>query len=107
VGASLTEADWRLLPSLLRFDLVYHGLCKCNRQTIASYPQLSHYLRDLYQQPGVAETVNLAHFIRGYYSIPDLNPTGIIPGVPRHYAQWLAQPHDRARFALAPAPRAA
>ncbi len=107
VGEVLTEADWRLLPSLLRFDLVYHGLFKCNRQAIASYPNLSNYLRDLYQQPRVAETVNFAHFIRGYYSIPDLNPNGIIPAVPRHYTQWLSQPHDRGRLDTAQARRLA
>ena len=98
VGSALTEADWRLLPSLLRFDLVYHGLFKCNYRTLASYCHLANYLRDLYQHPGVAETVNLAHFIRGYYSIPALNPTGIIPPVPRDYAAWLTQPHDRAHL---------
>lgn len=98
VGAAPTEADWRLLPSLLRFDLVYHGLFKCNYRTIASYAQLGAYLRDLYQHPGVATVVNLPHFIRGYYSIPQLNPSGIIPPVPRDYAGWLAGPHDRARF---------
>ena len=99
VGATLTEADWRLLPSLLRFDLVYHGLFKCNYRTLASYANLAPYLRDLYQHPGVADTVNLAHFVRGYYSIPALNPTAIIPPVPRDYAHWLAQPHDRGRLA--------
>ena len=98
VGASITEADWRLLASLLRFDLVYHALFKCNQRTIASYAQLSNYLRDLSQVPGVAETVNIAHFVRGYYSIPQVNPNGIIPRGPTFYADWLQQPHDRARF---------
>ncbi len=105
VGDRITEADWRLLPSLLRFDLIYHALFKCNQRTIASYPNLSHYLRELYQWPGVAETVNLAHFIRGYYSIPVLNPSGIIPPVPKQYAQSLSAQHDRARrFQSAPLP---
>jgi glutathionyl-hydroquinone reductase len=98
VGDMITEADWRLLPSLLRFDLVYHGLFKCNQRTIASYPNLSHYLRELYQWPGVAEMVNLEHFVRGYYAIPALNPTGVIPPVPKFYASWLAEPHDRMRL---------
>jgi putative glutathione S-transferase len=96
VGNRVSEADWRLLPSLLRFDLVYHGLFKCNRRTIASYPELSAYLRDLYQHPGVAELVNLEHFVRGYYSIPQLNPSGIIPAVPTLYRAWLESAHGRA-----------
>ena len=98
VGAQITEADWRLLASLLRFDLVYHGLFKCNQRTIASYPQLSNYLRELYQYPKVAETINVAHFVRGYYSIPGINPTGIIPRGPQGYHEALAEPHDRGRF---------
>ncbi len=101
VGSSVTEADWRCLPSLLRFDLVYHGLFKCNRRTIASYPQLANYLRELYQWPGVAATVNLEHFVRGYYSLSMVNPGGIIPPVPEGYASWLSAPHDRARLPAA------
>jgi glutathionyl-hydroquinone reductase len=99
VGARITEADWRLLASLLRFDLVYHGLFKCNQRTIASYANLSNYLRELYQVDGVAETVNVAHFVRGYYSIPHVNVNGIIPRGPKFYERWLREPHDRARFA--------
>ena len=98
VGDRPTEADWRLLPSLLRFDLVYYPLFKCNQRTIASYPQLSNYLRDLYQHPGVAELVNVPHIIRGYYSIPHTNPGGIIPRGPVGYEGWLSQAHDRARL---------
>lgn len=98
LGGRLTEADWRLLPSLLRFDLVYHGLFKCNQRTLASYPNLSNYLRELYQYPKVASLVNVPHFIRGYYSIPGINPTGIIPRGPRDYEATLAAPHDRARL---------
>ena len=86
------------LGGLLRFDLVYHGLFKCNQRTIASYPQLSNYLRELYQYPKVAETINVAHFVRGYYSIPGINPTGIIPRGPQGYHEALAEPHDRGRF---------
>jgi len=99
VGDRLTEADWRLLPTLLRFDLVYYGLFRCNQRTIASYSNLSNYLRELYQYPKVAPLVNLPHFIRGYYSIPVLNPSGIIPRVPQHYQGWLESPHDRVRLA--------
>lgn len=98
VGDTLTEADWRLLPSLLRFDLAYHGLFRCNLRTIASYPQLTNYLRELYQHPGVAGLVNLPHFVRGYYSIPRTNPSGIIPRVPLKYEAWLKAPHDRGRL---------
>lgn len=98
VGNVITEADWRLLASLLRFDLVYHPLFKCNQRTIASYSQLSNYVRDLYQVPGVAETVNTAHFVRGYYSITHVNPTGIIPRGPKFYEENLSAPHDRARW---------
>ena len=98
LAARVTEADWRLLASLLRFDLVYHGLFKCNQRTIASYPALSNYLRELYQMPGVAETVNVQHFVRGYYSITHVNPNGIIPRGPALYEQWLREPHDRDRW---------
>lgn len=103
VGTRITEADWRLLASLLRFDLVYHGLFKCNQRTIASYANLSNYLRELYQVDGVAETVNVSHFSRGYYSIPHVNANGIIPRGPKFYERWLREPHDRARFVATPA----
>jgi putative glutathione S-transferase len=98
VGTQITEADWRLLPSLLRFDLIYHGLFKCNQRTIPSYPQLSNYLRELYQYPKVAALVNVPHFVRGYYSIPGINPTGIIPRGPAGFHEALAAPHDRVRL---------
>lgn len=101
VGGRITEADWRLLASLLRFDLVYYSLFKCNQRAIASYPNLAPYLRELYQVPGVADTVNIAHFIRGYYSIPVTNPSGIIPRGPEFLEQWLGQPHDRNRLPVA------
>lgn len=79
-GAELTEADIRLFTTLVRFDAVYVGHFKCNRQRIADYPHLSHYLRDLYALPGVAQTVNLTHIKRHYYeSHPTINPTGIVP----------------------------
>lgn len=97
VGARLTEADWRLFTTLIRFDPVYHGHFKCNLRRIADYPNLSNYVRDLYQRPGVAETVNLEHIKRHYYgSHLAVNPTGIVPLGPE--IDYDA-PHDRDRFA--------
>lgn len=82
-GSRLTEADWRLFPTLIRFDPVYVGHFKCNRQRIADYPHLSNYLRDLYHQPGIADTVNLQHIKQHYYtSHPNLNPSRIVPKGP-------------------------
>ena len=80
IGDRLTEADWRLFTTLVRFDPVYVGHFKCNLRRIADYPKLSSYLRGLYQMPGVAETVNLVH-IKGHYyqSHRTINPTGIVP----------------------------
>jgi putative glutathione S-transferase len=96
VGNKITEADWRLLPTLLRFDPVYVGHFKCNRQRIADYPNLADYMRDLYQQPGIAETFNLEHIKRHYYwSHVDINPTRIVPKGPA--IDYLAM-HDRHRF---------
>ena len=96
VGHQLTEADWRLFPTLVRFDVAYFSLFKCNRNRIADYPNLSNYMRELYAVPGVAATVTPRYYVMNYYSIAKLNPTGIIPkGTPVD----LAQPHDRARLA--------
>ncbi len=96
VGATLTEADWRLFTTLLRFDPVYVGHFKCNLRRIADYPQLSNYLRDLYQFPGIAATVDMVHIKRHYYwSHPTINPTRIVPQGP---AIDYTQPHDRGRF---------
>ena len=67
VGDQLTEADWRLFTTLVRFDAVYYSHFKCNLRRIVDYPNLWNYLRDLYQVPGVAETVNLDHIKRHYY----------------------------------------
>ena len=93
-GDRLTEADIRLFTTLVRFDAVYVGHFKCNRQRIADYPNLSNYLRDLYALPGVAETVNLDHIKRHYYgSHAGINPTGIVPLGP---ALDFAAPNDRA-----------
>jgi glutathionyl-hydroquinone reductase len=96
VGGRLTEADWRLFTTLIRFDAVYYVHFKCNLRRIADYPNLSNYLRELYQVPGVAETVSLDHIKRHYYgSHRDLNPRGIIPLGPQ---LDFTAPHDRARF---------
>ena len=96
VGNTITEADWRLLPTLLRFDPVYVGHFKCNLKRIADHPNLSNYMRDLYQQPGVAETFNLDHVKRHYYwSHDSINPTRIVPKGPE--LDYLA-PHDRDKF---------
>ncbi len=95
-GPEITEADWRLFPTLIRFDAVYHGHFKCNLRRIADYPNLSNYLRDLHQQPGVAATVNMDHIKRHYYgSQRHVNPSGIVPVGPQ---LDFAAPHDRGRF---------
>ncbi|MGQ9369971.1 glutathione S-transferase family protein [Azospirillum sp. A39] len=96
VGNRLTEADWRLFTTLVRFDAVYFGHFKCNLRRIADYPHLSGYLRDLYQVPGVAATVNFDHIKRHYYaSHTMINPTGIVPKGP---ALDLDAPHGRERL---------
>ena len=93
VGDRITEADWRLFTTLVRFDAVYVGHFKCNRRRIADHPNLSGYLRELYQVPGIAETVDFAHIKRHYYgSHPTINPTGIVPKGPE---LDLDRPHAR------------
>ncbi|MDC0603302.1 glutathione S-transferase family protein [Aliiglaciecola sp.] len=83
VGTQITEADWRLFTTLVRFDAVYVGHFKCNIRRIADYQHLSAYLRELYQQPGVAETINMVHIKRHYYfSHTMINPTQVIPAGP-------------------------
>jgi glutathionyl-hydroquinone reductase len=95
-GKTITEADWRLFTTLIRFDVVYYSHFKCNWRHITEYPNLSHYVRDLYQQPGVAETVSLQQIKRHYYnSQRQVNPTGIVPVGPQ---LDFSAPHDRARF---------
>lgn len=95
-GNTITEADWRLFPTLIRFDAVYYSHFKCNWRHIHEYPNLSGYVRDLYQQPGVAETVSLQQIKRHYYnSQRQVNPTGIVPVGPQ---LDFSAPHDRARF---------
>jgi glutathionyl-hydroquinone reductase len=96
VGGQITEADWRLFPTLVRFDVAYFSLFKCNRQRIADYPNLSNYMRDLYQMPGIAGTVTARYYVINYYSIAKVNPTMIVPkGTPVDFGQ----PHDRGRLA--------
>ncbi|MET1076502.1 MAG: glutathione S-transferase family protein [Pseudomonas sp.] len=95
-GDYLTEADWRLFTTLIRFDAVYHGHFKCNLRRIADYPNLSNWLRELYQWPGVAQTVDFEHIKHHYYaSHRTINPTGIVPMGP---AQQLEAAHDRERL---------
>ncbi len=96
VGAQETEADWRLFTTLVRFDAVYFGHFKCNLRRIIDYPNLSNYLRDLYQTPGVGSTVDIDQIKRHYYgSHRNINPTGIVPLGP---ALDFTAPHDRGRF---------
>ncbi len=93
-GANITEADWRLFTTLVRFDAVYVGHFKCNLKRIEDFPNLSGYVRDLYQQPGVAATVHMDHIKSHYYGSHDMiNPTGIVPSGPR---LDFAAPHNRA-----------
>lgn len=99
VGGTLTEADWRLFTTLLRFDAVYFGHFKCNLRRIADYPNLSMYLRELFQFPGVAETVRMDHIKQHYYrSHPKINPSGIVPLGP---VLDLTRAHDRERLRAA------
>jgi len=96
VGDVLTEADWRLFTTLVRFDPVYVGHFKCNLRRIKDYPNLWNYLLELYQMPGIAETVNMEH-IKGHYYKSHLmiNPTGVVPLGPE--IDYEAA-HDRGRF---------
>jgi putative glutathione S-transferase len=96
IGARLTEADLRLFPTLIRFDAVYYSHFKCNWRRIVDFPNLSNYLRDLYQIPEITETVDINQIKRHYYgSQPQVNPTGIVPLGP--YLDF-DEPHDRDRF---------
>jgi putative glutathione S-transferase len=98
-GDRLTEADWRLFTTLIRFDAVYVGHFKCNIRRIEDYPNLSNYLRELYQMPGIAETVEFHAIKLHYYGSHDtINPHYIVPAGP---AQDFHRPHDRAdRFPI-------
>jgi putative glutathione S-transferase len=93
-GAECVETDWRLFCTLVRFDAVYHGHFKCNVRRIVDYPNLQGYLQDLYQTPGIADTVNFDHIKRHYYvTHTEINPTRIVPLGP---AIDLSRPHSRA-----------
>jgi glutathionyl-hydroquinone reductase len=95
-GSQITEADWRLFTTLVRFDAVYYSHFKCNLRRVADYPNLWNYTRDLYQVPGIAETVSIDHIKRHYYgSQRQVNPTGIVPIGP---VIDFAAPHNRTRF---------
>ncbi|NLA68880.1 MAG: glutathione S-transferase family protein [Gammaproteobacteria bacterium] len=99
LGGRITECDWRLFTTLLRFDPVYHGHFKCNLRRIADYPQLSGYLRELYQWPGIEGTVDFDHIKQHYYrSHPTINPNGIVPLGP---LQDLHAPHGRGHLPAA------
>lgn len=92
-GSVITEADWRLFTTLIRFDAVYVGHFKCNIKRIADYPNLNGYLKELYQWPGVSETVNFDHIKRHYYySHGTINPTRVVPTGPQ---LDLSTPHNR------------
>jgi putative glutathione S-transferase len=95
-GPQPLETDWRLFVTLVRFDPVYYGHFKCNIRRILDYPNLYGYLKDLYQRPGIAETVNFDHIKRHYYyTHDDINPTRIVPIGPK---QDLNSPHGREGF---------
>jgi len=88
LGDKTTEADWRLFPTLVRFDVAYFSVFRCNRQRIADFPNLSRYLRELYSVPGIAATVKPRYYVIGYWSVKKVNPSGIIPkGTPAPYLQ--------------------
>jgi glutathionyl-hydroquinone reductase len=97
-GERITEADWRAFPTLLRFDLVYYSHFKCNVRRVQDYPNLANYLRELYQWPGIRETVDLQKTKAGYYGQLNVNPTGIVPLGPN--LDHLELAHDRDRLSL-------
>ena len=100
VGDRLTEADWRLFTTIVRFDAVYHGHFKCNLRRIVDYPNLSGWLRELYQIDGIAGTVNMAHIKTHYYaSHRMINPTGIVPVGP---VLEFGAPHGRGHLKASP-----
>jgi glutathionyl-hydroquinone reductase len=96
-GNRIVESDWRFFCTLVRFDVVYHGHFKCNLRRIIDYQNVQGYLMDLYQQPGITETVNFDHIKRHYYMThSEINPTRIVPIGP---ALDLAKPHNREQLA--------
>ena len=97
-GGRITEADWRIFVTLVRFDAVYYSHFKCNERRIADYTHLAGYLRELYQVPGVAETVDMNHIKQHYFrSHPDINPSGVVPLGP---ALDFNAPHGRDHLGL-------
>nr|WP_067289643.1 glutathione S-transferase family protein [Marinobacterium profundum] len=101
LGSRITEADWRLFTTLIRFDSVYFGHFKTNLRSISQYPNLSGYLRELYQWPGISATVDMKQIKHHYYrSHSSINPTAIVPRGP---ALELTRPHNRALFPTASA----
>jgi putative glutathione S-transferase len=97
MGPSITEADLRLFPTLVRFDPVYHSHFKANRQPLASMPNLWNYTKDLFQTPGFGDTIDFQHIKEHYYVVQtDLNPTQIVPVGPD--TSIFLEPHDRDRF---------
>jgi putative glutathione S-transferase len=98
-GDRFTEADLRLFPTLIRFDAVYYSHFKCNLRRLADYRNLSNYTRDIYQMPGIVDTVDIPRIKLGYYGgMRNLNPSGIIPLGPE---LDFSAPHDRDRLANA------
>ncbi len=96
VGDQITEADWRLFTTLVRFDPVYVGHFKCNLRRIADFTNLSGYVRDLYQQPGIAATVNMEHIKNHYYASHEtINPSRVVPVGPR---TDFTLPHNRSKL---------
>ncbi len=96
VGDQITEADWRLFTTLVRFDPVYVGHFKCNLRRIADFTNLSGYVRDLYQQPGIAATVNMEHIKNHYYASHEtINPSGVVPVGPH---TDFTLPHNRSKL---------
>ena len=97
MGDTITEADVRLFTTLARFDAVYHGHFKCNRNKLAEMPVLGAYARDLYQTPGFGDNTVFDQIKQHYYVVQeDLNPSGIVPKGPRE--EWWLEPHDRERL---------
>ena len=94
-GEYLTEADIRAFVTLIRFDAAYHGAFKCNIRRLADYPSLSGYVREIYQWPGISDTVRIDQIKKGYYSIAHINPTRIVPIGPE---QDFVAPHERERL---------
>tara|TARA_B110000014_G_C20093642_1_gene572937 strand:- start:16 stop:1011 length:996 start_codon:yes stop_codon:yes gene_type:complete len=94
-GDVITESDWRLFPTLIRFDACYHGAFKCNLRMLRDYPNLTNYTRQLYQIPGISETFNFSYAKKNYYGIERINPNGIVPLGPYNIEEFYNKPHDR------------